>query len=279
MNELKEAIKEAFEIVYFKAIIKEELLKAINEDKKEPKRWIKINNNPVPIFDDAEEEIQEWIDDKNEKNNNNKNFGNKTISENALKESRKQAEELSEAEKSGIKRYTNDMSFKPINDFLRGKISKNQISAKNKEAIKQISKALEKSSLPEDSILYRGVRGDLISQQFKNQEIADLIDNVFDEEPTEKDIEKVQDFLLGKRFIDEGFTSSSYDRNKAFDNSPLMFEINTPKGTKALAVDKLSNKDEGEILINKGYEYKITKIELKKNKENRTQWNFSIDLI
>ena len=71
MNEIKEAIKEAFEIVYFKSIIKKELLKAINKNKKEPKRWIKINNNPIPIFDDVKEEIQEWIEDKKKQSNNN----------------------------------------------------------------------------------------------------------------------------------------------------------------------------------------------------------------
>ena len=203
------------------------------------------------------------------------------MSDKDIEESRKQTKSFSSKERESIKTYTDDLAFRTINKYLRNEIEENEIKPEHKQTIENIDRALKKCSLPNDAMLYRGVRSDFIEKVFGNQEIADIIGDVFDEEPKEEDVLKVQDALLGKPFKDTGFTSTSYARDKAFDHQPLMLEINAPKGINAAAVDKLSKSrdKEGEILINKDYNYVIKKISLKKNKDGRTHWNFIVDLV
>lgn len=66
---VKQALNEALELVYFKQLIKGELLKAINEDKEEPKSWITIKGNHIPIKKGKtkKEAIEEFIQNKENK--------------------------------------------------------------------------------------------------------------------------------------------------------------------------------------------------------------------
>ena len=246
---------------------------ALNEDKQEPKDWITVKGNHIPVFGEPQEAAEKFIEEKTTLTQN--------MSAEDIEESRKQVNNLERREKESIKIYTDDLAFSPINKYLRNEIGEKDIKPEHKQAIGYIDKALKKCSLPNDTILYRGVRSDFIEKVFGEKEIAELIGDVFDEEPTKEDILKVQAALLKRPFQDTGFTSTSYAREKAFDHQPLMLEINVPKNTNAAAVDKLSKlrEKEGEILINKDYNYVIKKIGLKKNKDSKIQWNFIVDLV
>jgi len=199
----------------------------------------------------------------------------KYLSKDNSQQSRQQAIDITNSEEKAIKEYTDTMDYININAYLRGNIS--EISKSKAKTIRKITDALNKSSLPQNTMLYRGVKSDFIEKVFNNSDLADLIGDVYDNIPTEKDIERVKDALLGKTYIDKGFVSTSRYRFKAFDNSPIMLEINAPKGIHALAVDKISGKKESEVLINKGYKYQIRNINLKENKDKKLQWNFIVD--
>lgn len=64
---LKEAIEEFKAKNELKSFIKSELVKAMNED--EPKDWITIKGNKVPIFNNKKEDAEKWVEDKKKENN------------------------------------------------------------------------------------------------------------------------------------------------------------------------------------------------------------------
>ncbi len=246
-------------------------------------KWVTINGKHIYI-EDGETLAQAFkrvtgkslIFRKQIKKNNNKtkkqtkenNF--KELSEKSLNESRKQVENLSELEIYSIKKYTNRDICKQINGVLRGDLK--TVSKSIKEHIKNIENALKKASLPQDTILYRGVDNNFIESEF-GKEIAKITKSELNEE----NLLKLKHFLKGQDWTEKGFMSTSYKKENAYDKS-ILLKINAPKGINALVIDEISDFEQSESLIIKGYKWRIEKIEIEK-KDKKNKWEFTIKLV
>lgn len=114
----------------------------------------------------------------------------------------------------------------------------------NAEAIKYCQQALERSSLSEDMILYRGTG---------IAEIGDIANL------------PVED-MVGKSFTEKAFTSTSVNDSVASGtfSGTLHLEIHAPKGSSALDIASLSQfNEEQEILFNVGQKFEIISAEKK----------------
>jgi hypothetical protein len=149
---------------------------------------------------------------------------------------------LESDELKAIDYYTKG-GFMVLNEKLRigSKINPNSDSAKN---IKLISQALERKRIPTEIIVYRGA-GENILGDSKN-----LLKT-----------QKGRQQLIGEIFIEKGFMSTSILRDKAFGKDIILY-LTVPAGTKGAYVGINSTHDEKEILIDKGYQYKINSIDL-----------------
>lgn len=145
-----------------------------------------------------------------------------------------------------VKDYTSSYSF--INEPLR---NKKYIGSGKKEkfveAVKGMTNAIDKSTLKEGIWVQRGVSE-------LNINGVNLSYNA-----TTEDLNN----LIGKSFEDQGFYSASAHKGASFGLSKSVV-INTyaPKGTKALYVNPISyfsGGSENEIILQRGYSYKITK--------------------
>ena len=70
--------------------------------------------------------------------------------------------------------------------------------------------------------------------------------------------------------------STSFDKTKAYDDKEIMLTIKAPTGLKALNVSTLSMHDEAEMLINKGYSFKVTDVGIFKTSFGTSIWNFIV---
>ena len=143
---------------------------------------------------------------------------------------------LSKKEQDAITDYTGG-GFEDINNYLRGQTTK--ISAAHKNAIKNATAALEKSTVPENITVHRGIRA---FGPFK-------------------DLKKLKP---GSTFEDKGFGSTSMDESKLF-GSDVKIKIHVPKGTKGAYIAKLSQfRAEKEFLLPPGTKYRIKTVNAKK---------------
>lgn len=233
-----------------------------------------INN--LKAINDAEFESKVNRDEKGRfAKKNSKSIEFKQISQQAINESRKQLNNLSKSEIDAIKRYTDDNAYITINQYLRGEIDKNQIPTKNLNAINLIESGLKNTHIPENIVVYRGVNHEFAMNVFSN-EISDIMMETHYNTKTisDSDLEKIKEEILNKPFADEGFVSTSYIKDAAFDRM-ILFEINVPKGTNGVVVDKISKlrELEKEILLNKGYKFVFTDIKFNE------KWLISATLI
>ena len=147
--------------------------------------------------------------------------------------------ELTQNENSAIRDYTREYPnyFRNINSVLR-EIS-NEFDEGNAERADLIHSALQKTSLPDNVILYRGVKPDGLGVLSKTKDSD----------------------LLGKVYIDGGFMSTSMSQNAAF-SCEVMFELRVPKGTHGANVEAISTSGtyEKEVLLDKCQFMKIERI-------------------
>lgn len=74
--------------------------------------------------------------------------------------------------------------------------------------------------------------------------------------------EKALKNLVGKSFVDNGFVSCGAAKSTGFTGKNIIMNVYCPKGTKMLYVDDFSNySGENEVILQRGYTYKITKTE------------------
>lgn len=191
----------------------------------------------------------------------------------SLNESIEQSKTLSYEEKVSILNYIDDY-FLQINGYLRGELP--DISRSLKNDIENIHNALDKSFLPEDTLLYRGVNADFIENVFKDKDISMIIKGY----PTysAKNLKKARAFLIGKTFVEKGFMSTTYSENRLFVR-PIILKINAPKGLNALVLDDISGGDEKEILIKNDYQWKITDVFYANIMGKKMTWNIVIELV
>ncbi len=169
------------------------------------------------------------------------------FSENAVKEIRKYGEEISidwrmklkQEERKSIREYTRN-GYSMLNRSLRGNLYEDDLPAeveKSKQLIAPIDSALEKSKLPDNIRVYRGVN--------------DIFDNV--------DLES----LVGTIYKDNGFVSTSFSDKTSFKSKEYQFEINIPANSKGAYLGSLSaydDRNELEVLLPRGSRFEIDAI-------------------
>ena len=192
----------------------------------------------------------------------------KEMSEKSIKESKEQVDKLSKDEKKALTAYTTD-DFSAINHSLRT----GEKNARVEETIKNISEGLNKCSLPQNTILYRGIGTNAI-EGLLSKDVKNIMDMGFKKELTEEQIKAFCNILENKHFTEDAFTSTSYDAKKAFDK-PVKLNIFAKQGSKCGVIEDLSIKpEEKEVLIQKGSKFEIKKVEFINKK-----WILNVDLL
>jgi SPP1 gp7 family putative phage head morphogenesis protein len=192
----------------------------------------------------------------------------KEMSQKSIKESKEQVDKLSKDEKKALTAYTTD-DFSAINHSLRT----GEKNARVEDTIKNITSGLEKCSLPQNAILYRGIGTNAI-ENLLTKDVQNIMNMGLEKKLTEEQIKTFCGILKGKHFEDDAFISSSYDSKSAFDK-PIRLNIFAKKGSKCGVIEDISIKpQEKEVLIQKGAKFEIKKAEFK----NKT-WILDVDLL
>ncbi len=179
--------------------------------------------------------FRRWLDNYNEPFNAEK-FKNiekltKTINNNLDK--------LTKSEIESITKYTGD-NYVNINNSLRGL---DKMTDSNKIIDENLSSALDKASLPNDVVVYRGT---------STEALGDL--NGLS--PKE---------LIGKTFVEPAYMSTSTDSTVALEtfSGNVQMTIKAPKGAKGLDVSLVSQfANESEILFQSGQVMQIQAAEI-----------------
>lgn len=126
---------------------------------------------------------------------------------------------------------------KQINSILRSRIADDDI----KSYVQDLDNIISRFEVPEDVSLYRGSNLDFLYREF--------------------DINNLEN-LLGKSYIDKGYTSTSIILDNAFLNKDAVFEIKLPggKGRGAFISSFSRHFDELEFLLKRYTKFKIVDI-------------------
>ena len=147
-----------------------------------------------------------------------------------------------------------------INNFLRQRngLSVDDMNASEKARLSLMDKAMVKSELPKDQTLYRSVDASAVFDKSTLQKIrwGEYADN------------DLQD-VVGKTITDKGFLSTTKDKEIAFgwgdftgSESPIVLELDTPKGTHGIDLRKfdIEGEEQKEILLDRGLSYEIKSV-------------------
>ncbi len=144
--------------------------------------------------------------------------------------------QLAPDERKGVKAYSDNTQYEAINSGFRQKGGVNHLSPELQQTAKQLDKALSKSSLPDDTVLYRA-----------RKKLPD-------------------DWKPGTVISDKAYVSTSTDAKLAEEFAgvghvgPIM-RIKAPKGTKGLFTSAASKfPEESEFLMPRDQKFKITGI-------------------
>lgn len=149
---------------------------------------------------------------------------------------------MDEFERVAVKNYTDrDIGFQINNHLYNGASASKDIL----DTIDLIDQALQQASLPEDMILYRGVRPDIWEIMKADPGYA----------------------TPGDEVIQKGFLPSTHNRARAWKYASekakdadeiATIEILAPKGTQAISIEANSySPDDKEILINRNTKFKV----------------------
>ncbi len=142
-----------------------------------------------------------------------------------------------------------------------------------KKIIENITSGLDKCSLPQNAILYRGIGTNAI-ENLLSKDVKNIMDMGLKKELSEEQINTFCNILKGKHFTEKAFTSTSYDKKSAFQK-PVFLNIFAKKGCKCGLIEELSIKpQEKEALIQKNANFEIRKVEFKDNK-----WTLDVDIL
>ena len=204
----------------------------------------------------------------------------KNISWISLNKMREQTRNLSEDEKAVIKKYVfgavrGEDTYLLINCNLRGTleyyIPKKEITKPLKCRLdfyaNQLSAPISKTRLPQNTILYRGVDEKGIKLIFAGKKL----DGYFSKPVTEENLTVLKQKLIGAKYIEKGFMSTSYDIDSV-KQTKFIFEVNAPKELQAVLMDNLGKKEEKEILINRNSSWEVKDIKIDTNKETKQDY-------
>lgn len=147
------------------------------------------------------------------------------------------SDQLSPEQKAAVKAYTG-MAYTNINATLRG-LTGNFQSEEYRIWARQLQGALQQASVPCDCVVYRGMKSEALGG------LADLTDGE----------------LVGKVYTDNGFMSTSLNREDAFGGN-VRLEIEVPKGAQGAYVGYIGAQGhtESEVLFNRGQYLKILSV-------------------
>ena len=169
-------------------------------------------------------------------------------------------ESMSPQEKMALKGYTG--SYHKINEPLRNiKYVGNPSfpSGNFIQTINDMTSAIDKCTWENDIWAQRGIDLDTNFIRGVHEKVGKSIINMTDEE---------LNALIGTTFEDQGFASAGVAKGTGFDWKPIILNTYCPKGTKMAymnTVGSYSGGSENEMILQRGYSYKITKIEVKRN--------------
>ena len=201
----------------------------------------------------------------------------KEVSWISLNKMKEQTRNLSEDEKAIIKKYVfgavrGEDTYLLINCHLRGTlehyIPKKEITKPLKCRLdyyaNQLSAPITKTRLPQNTILHRGVDEKGIKLIFADKKL----DSYFAKPVTEENLAVLKKKLVGAKYFEKGFMSTSYDKDTVKE-SKFIFEVNAPKELQAVLMDNLGKKEEKEILINRNSIWEVTDISIDKSKKTK----------
>lgn len=171
-----------------------------------------------------------------------------------LKEEQKNSKpKLTKEQEKVISEYTDDL-YDELNYALR---NDGNLNDKLKSKSELLSSSFDGNELKTPMKVYRSM-SDLTVGDIK---LLDLL-------AQNKDIDK----LKGKTFKGKSFYSTSLSEEEAYNSGGgrIMLNISLPKNTRAIPIKDLSVKPhENEVLVDKGYNYKITDVK-KESKNHKT---------
>lgn len=147
---------------------------------------------------------------------------------------REWTESLSEEERCAVRAYTGS-AYENINGVLRGKIA--SFAPGNEERAFQLHQALSRARLPQECVVYRGASAEALGAY------KDLADQE----------------LIGKRIYDDGFMSTSLNKEDSFGGEVKLC-ITAPKGSNGAYVGYAGSygHQESEVLFCDGQIMKVT---------------------
>ncbi|MCM1338788.1 MAG: minor capsid protein [Muribaculaceae bacterium] len=198
-----------------------------------------------------------------------------------------QTKTLDETTQNSIKKYTTgwEGEYLQINGVLRnnlkdyeeltGVMTDKKIT-KVKNWIKDMDTAMDKSLLPQNMKLYRGVNENGLKTIFKNSEIAEFIRA---NEVNEINLAKVKNALQNARYDELGFMSTSYAKTSAY-KAKTRFEINAPKNLKGILVEDIGINSEKEMLLQRNTSWIVKDITIEFDVNDRKYYyNFIFDYL
>lgn len=208
----------------------------------------------------------------------------KDVSKNwrTINKMKKQTRQLSEEDKSVIKKYVfgavkGEDTYLLINCNLRGTleyyIPKKEITKPLKYRLdyyaNALAKPISKVKLPQNMVLYRGVDEKGIKLIFKNKGI----DTIAGKPVNESNLALLKQKLDGAIYEEKGFMSTSYNK-KCAKKTKYMFEVNAPKNIHAVLLEDIGKQVEKEVLINMRTKWEVVDIRI--DQDIKTKYSFYV---
>lgn len=167
----------------------------------------------------------------------------------------KHFEAMNSDEKESIEDYT--QSYHKFNEPLRHLFytGSNSFGGQTfSQAVSNLTNAIDKCVWEKDIWVQRGIDSNVECFLLPGENVPQSISQM---------TEKQRQSLVGQSFVDNGFTSAGAGKETGFIKS-LILNIYCPKGTKMAYAEYVSHfKGENEMILQRGYTYKITKVEKK----------------
>ena len=199
---------------------------------------------------------------------------------------KQQTQNLSDIDKKTIIKYVcgavrGEDTFLLINCYLRNNLSdylkpkdiNKPLKCRLSFYVDNLSRAVAKSKIPQNIILYKGINNKDLRWILKGKNINDITDKPVSESIAEEYNKK----LAGYKYTEKSFMLTSYDKNLT-ENTPYMLEIKTPKNVQGVLLDEITGKHSKSVLINKGYRWEIQKVSIYTDKKNNQHYKITIRL-
>ena len=205
-----------------------------------------------------------------------------------LNKVKRQAYRLSDEEKNVITKYVlgavkGEDSYKLMNANLRGDLNlylkskdiTNPLKARLNFYSNGLGDVISKTRLPENIVLYYGAENSEMQTLFGKSNISEYINKPVSMEYLNAQRAK----LVGFEFTEAAFMKATYDKNYV-QNTKYRFEIKAPKNLQAVLIDDFCNRGRKEVLINKGYKWKVMNISKEYDNYNKTNYyNLTLRLV